>query len=161
MTPGPWDTAAAAAAKTMYAGGALDTANPQFYEQGSLSHAEMISNVTDRITNIWLPAMGGNRDAVILGFEMVGVDDAAGDMMAPPTAVKAWQGVAPLRGAFVWNTSEEYANGGLFISGVAPAITGGSPAPVPPPPAPAPTPPPAPTPAPAPVVPPHKHKHRR
>jgi hypothetical protein len=124
----------------------------------------MISNVTDRITNIWLPAMGGNRDAVILGFEMVGVDDAAGDMMAPPTAVEAWKGVAPLRGAFVWNTSEEYANGGLFMSGVAPAIAGKSPAPAPTPtpaPTPAPTPTPAPAPAPTPApVPPH-HKHRR
>ena len=34
MAPGPWDIAAAAAAKKMYAGGALDVAAPQFYEQG-------------------------------------------------------------------------------------------------------------------------------
>ena len=38
MAPGPWDTAAAAAAKTMYAAGALDACCPQFYEQGTLVH---------------------------------------------------------------------------------------------------------------------------
>ena len=154
MAPGPWDTAAAAAAKTMYAAGALDVAGPQFYEQGTLTTAQMISNVADRITNIWLPAVGGNKDALVLGFEMAAADETAVDMMGTATAVKAWKGVAPLRGAFAWNTSSEHANGGLFLNGVAPAITGGTPTP-----APAPTPAPTP-PAPAPVVPPHHHKHR-
>ena len=161
MAPGPWDVTAAAAAKTMYAGGALDVIGPQFYEQGALSTAEMISNVADRITNIWLPAVGGNRDALVLGFEMAAADETAVDMMSPPTAVKSWQGVAPLRGAFAWNTSTEHANGGLFLDGVAPAITGSTPAPVPPP-TPTPVPPtPAPTPTPTPAPPPGHHKHRR
>ena len=77
MAPGPWDTAAAAAAKTMYAGGALDAVGPQFYEQSGLTSAtQMISNVSSKITNTWLPAVGGNRDALVLGFELAATDDA-------------------------------------------------------------------------------------
>ena len=157
MAPGPWDTAAAAAAKTMYAGGALDVAGPQFYEQGALSTAEMIANVSDRITNIWLPAVGGNRDALVLGFELAAADETSVDLMSTVTAVKSWAGAAPLRGAFVWNSSVEHANGGLFVNGVAPAIVGKTPVP-----APTPTPPPAPPPAPPPHRhPPHRHPPHR
>ena len=160
MAPGPWDTAAAAVAATMYEGGALDVIGPQFYEQGTLSHAAMISNVTERITDIWLPAVGGNKNALVLGFELSGADDTTGDTMAPATAVSAWQ-ASPVRGAFVWNISEEEADGHLFLNGVAPAITGS--VPVPPVPAPPPVavpPPPAPVPTPAPVPPAPVH-HRR
>ena len=80
--------------------------------------------------------------------------------MAPATAVSAWQ-ASPVRGAFVWNISEEEADGHLFLNGVAPAITGS--VPVPPVPAPPPVavpPPPAPVPTPAPVPPAPVH-HRR
>ena len=121
---------------------------PSSMSRAAESTAQMISNVMDRITNIWLPAVGGNRDALVLGFELAQADDTAGDMMSTVTAVKSWASVAPLRGAFVWNTSAEHANGGLFVSGVAPAVAGKAPArsgPAPPPaPKPAPTPPRAP-----------------
>ena len=53
MAPGPWDTAAAAAAKTMYAAGALDTANPQFYEQGTLTTAAMMAEMIIRPNEAW------------------------------------------------------------------------------------------------------------
>jgi hypothetical protein len=137
MAPGPWDTAAAAVAKTMYAGGALDVVGPQFYEQGTLSHTEMVSNVTQRITDIWLPAVDGNKDALMIGFELAASDNTAADYMAPATAVGAWQ-ASPVRGAFVWNIAEETADGHLFLNDVAPAIVGSSPAPAPTPPAPPP-----------------------
>ena len=85
------NTGGAAAAATMYAGGALDAVGPQFYEQGTLSHGEMISNVADRITNIWLPAVGCDKGAIVLGFELSPSDDTTGDTMAPATAVECIQ----------------------------------------------------------------------
>ena len=158
MAPGPWDTAAAAVAKTMYAGAALDVIGPQFYEQtGVLDTDEMVANVAGQMTGIWLPVVGGNADALVAGFELSAADNAFNDTMSPATAALAWHGAAPLRGAYVWNSSAEHTNGNPFLTGVAPAITGSTPAPVP---APTPTPvPPAPPIAPPPPPPGH-HKHR-
>jgi len=108
------------------------------------------------MTGIWLPVVGGNADALVAGFEMSAADNAFNDTMSPATAALAWHGAAPLRGAYVWNSSAEHANGNPFLSSVAPAITGSTP-PVPPP---TPTPvPPAPPIAPPPPPPGH-HKHR-
>jgi hypothetical protein len=135
MAPKPDDTTQARAAQTMYQGGALDCVSPQFYEQGALTHAEMISNVTDRIDNIWLPAVGGNAAAIGLGFELAAADNTTEDYMGPATAVTCWQNVQTahpgLRGAFVWNASEEASDGALFINDVAPSIAGRTPAPTP------------------------------
>jgi len=51
----------------------------------------MISNVTERIDNIWLPTMGGNAAAIGLGFELAAADNTTEDHMGPATAVTCWQ----------------------------------------------------------------------
>jgi hypothetical protein len=78
MTTAAYDTTHASPARTMYSRGALDCVSPQFYGQGALMYAEMISNVTDRIEGIWLPAVGGNAAAIGLGFALAALTTPRG-----------------------------------------------------------------------------------
>jgi hypothetical protein len=91
----------------------------------------MISNVTDRIDNIWLPAMGGNAAVIGLGFALAAADNTTEDHMGPATAVTCWQNMQTahpgLRGAFVWNARREASDGALFLNDVAPSIVASRP----------------------------------
>jgi hypothetical protein len=91
----------------------------------------MISNVTDRIDNIWLPAVGGNAAAIGLGFELAAADNTTEDYIGPATAVTCWRDMQTahpgLRGPFGWNASKEASDGALFINDVAPSTVASRP----------------------------------